>query len=90
MRFVGYKRFHQKLWKDGNELYFECEWDQKGLDMNSIIAQARMRCGAEIRVEGKPVDSQAESATATVKGKSEDQLRCVWAYLIRNGWQSME
>ena len=41
MKFVGYKRFREKFWKDGNEWCFECEWDQKGLDIKSVIEQAR-------------------------------------------------
>ena len=88
MEFAGYKRFRKKFWKDGNEWCFECEWDRKGLDINDVIELARKCCSSDdIHVEAQPMDRQAESAGAVVKAESEEQLRCVCAYLLDHGWE---
>ena len=89
MKFGG-DRFLYEISQDVDGYYFECGWDDMGVKIEKVIEQACKPCEIprdDIHVEVQPIDPQVKSADARVRGMSEEQLRCVCAYLHLHGWK---
>ena len=89
MKFGGDK-FLDEIRQDVDGYHFECEWDDIGVKIEKVIEQACKPCEIprdDIHVEVQPIDPQVKSADARVRGMSEEQLRCVCAYLHLHGWK---
>ena len=89
MKFGG-DRFLCEISQDGDGYYFECRWDDIDVKIEKVIEHACKGCKIlrdDIHIEVQPVDPQVKSTDARVRGMSEEQLRCLRAYLQLHGWR---